>query len=393
MLNYRYDGKLLKYPTGVKMLPSEWDKIKDKLENLRENRSVPLKGDIAFNLKKTLTEADRICINFKNANRELTPRIFKEELDIALEVKKKQKYEKYFVAYFEKFFEDQKQKRGFAKVKTIGSTISLIKKAFPKWDMLTFEDINYTFYDTLDRYMLYNDDKKYSVNYFGNMIRNVKQAMNHAIKEGYTDCIHYQKFKRLTEDVDEIYLSNEEIKLLREAELTISEDLVRDCFLILCYTGLRDSDLKTLTTANIIGDYQTIYKRNQKTGKVTIIPISPIVKSIFEKHNGIPKVVSNQRMNKILKTIGKKAKINREVAVARKEKGELKTTVYKAYDLIGTHTGRRTGLTHMYLNEMNLFEIISISGHSKVAQLQRYLRISSQEVADKVKENKFFKAC
>ena len=63
---------------------------------------------------------------------------------------------------------------------------------------------------------------------------------------------------------------------------------------------------------------------------------------------------------------------------------------YKLWELISTHTGRRTALTNMARQGIDLNDIRNISGHSSLLQLQTYLKIGNEETAKKLLVHPFF---
>ena len=54
------------------------------------------------------------------------------------------------------------------------------------------------------------------------------------------------------------------------------------------------------------------------------------------------------------------------------------------YELIMTHTARRTGATLMYLSGMEIYDIMKITGHSTPAMLKKYIKADQLEVVDKI---------
>ena len=44
------------------------------------------------------------------------------------------------------------------------------------------------------------------------------------------------------------------------------------------------------------------------------------------------------------------------------------------YELIHSHTARRTAATLMYLGGMDVFNICSVTGHSSIAMLKKYIK-------------------
>jgi hypothetical protein len=53
------------------------------------------------------------------------------------------------------------------------------------------------------------------------------------------------------------------------------------------------------------------------------------------------------------------------------------------YDLVGTHTARRSGITNLYLSgKFDMIQMMSISGHKNAEVFREYIRLSSEEIAE-----------
>jgi hypothetical protein len=86
------------------------------------------------------------------------------------------------------------------------------------------------------------------------------------------------------------------------------------------------------------------------------------------------------------------AKLNRKVIIKTSVRGQTVKTEYKLWELISTHTGRRTALTNMARAEISLYDIMKISGHATIRQLQDYLKIDTEETANKLLDHPFYKS-
>ena len=65
---------------------------------------------------------------------------------------------------------------------------------------------------------------------------------------------------------------------------------------------------------------------------------------------------------------------------------------FKKYELIGTHTARRTGATLMYLAGIPIYDIMRVTGHKSVNTLEKYIRADKLEVAQKLRHSyEYFK--
>ena len=54
------------------------------------------------------------------------------------------------------------------------------------------------------------------------------------------------------------------------------------------------------------------------------------------------------------------------------------------YQMVHTHTARRTGATLMYLSGMDVYDIIKITGHSTPMMLKKYIKADKLEVLEKI---------
>ena len=54
------------------------------------------------------------------------------------------------------------------------------------------------------------------------------------------------------------------------------------------------------------------------------------------------------------------------------------------WELVHSHTARRTGATLMYLAGMDYYDIMRITGHTSPTMLKKYIKADSLEVADKI---------
>ena len=163
----------------------------------------------------------------------------------------------------------------------------------------------------------------------------------------------------------------------------------RDRFLIGAFTALRFRDYSILSGLKHSDAFIT--KTSHKTAVKTIIPMHPVIKEILIRRNNIlPKSISNQRMNKQLKVIGKLADINEQLEITTQLVTGLKTESLPKYELITTHTARRSGCTNMYLAGIDIVSIMSFSGHKSTSSFLKYIKASQTEVATRLQNHPFF---
>lgn len=250
----------------------------------------------------------------------------------------------------------------------------------------TFDRINLDFYHDFTDYL--KQDKKFGVNTVGKHIANIKTFLGEATERGVNTKLDYKskRFKVITETVDSIYLTEDEILKIYNHDFSKNKRLerTRDLFIIGCYTGLRFSDFSQLTTDNIKGELITV--KTQKTGEKVVIPLHWTVKNILAKYSetakGLPRDLSNQRMNDYLKEIGREVEINEQIHRIHTKDGLKVTTNVSKWELITTHTARRSFATNLYLTNFPPISIMKITGHRTEKSFMKYIKISQEENAN-----------
>lgn len=217
-------------------------------------------------------------------------------------------------------------------------------------------------------------------------------ALHKAERQGYgvlTDSL--QHYTIPAEDTSSVYLSEKEIQRLNSLELSKEQSRVRDLFVLGCCTALRYSDYTRLTEANFKDNSISIL--TQKTDTRVVIPVHRIVKEIIQRNGGYSFLTykdSQQNFNKMIKRICKKANIMEEVLVERTEGFKKIRKKYKKYELISSHTARRSGATNMYLAGIAPFRIMLITGHKTETAFYRYIRIQKEENAKNLSNHPYF---
>jgi integrase len=221
--------------------------------------------------------------------------------------------------------------------------------------------------------------------------------MNDAFERGHHNCLDYQKssFTKPKEEVNNIYLNMDEILTIKKINYSGRPDLdvARDLFVIAAVTGLRVSDYKKLTNSNIKVHNGTKYLKikTQKTGKIVNIPLHSYILEILKKRNDqFPEMIPEQKINKALKSIGKKAKLNQEVIIERTVGGDLIKTPFKKHKLITNHTARRSFCTNAYKAGMPVFDIMAVSGHTSEKVFYNYIKATPMERLEKISQHAFF---
>lgn len=386
----RYNYQRFKYSTGEKISPQYWDAKSQIITQTKKFKNHVEINTRINNIANALENAYRKLLNDKI---NITNDKLKEELEIALEITEKKKHITFF-EFIDKYIEEGKG------VKTVGSikvyrTTQRHLKDYVKFKNITldFEHIDLDFYNSFIYYLMH--EAKLSTNTIGKHIKTVKAFLNDATDRGLNDNLEFRKkkFKGFREDADKIYLSNNEIDILGDLDLSKLPYLerTRDLFLIGCFTGLRFSDYTQIKKENII-ESNKLKIKSQKTNETVVIPIHSKVQAILEKYNfELPKPITNQKTNEYLKVVGEMAELN-EIVESSITKGgtRIKSTVPK-YQLISSHTARRSFATNLYLADVPAITIMKITGHKSEKVFLQYIRVTQEQNANKLLNHPFFK--
>lgn len=289
-----------------------------------------------------------------------------------------------------------------------------ILKRFIQIYPFTWKDINKALADHFVSFMEKNGYMVTSINKyiicFKAMIQN---AMDQELHNNLIALRAFSKKKiQETDKAKEIYLTKAELQALYEMPLEGLKDKVRDVFLVGCYTCQRFSDYARLEKENFTKTAKgtkVVRIVQEKTGNDVVIPIlNDNLLHIAEKYGyDIPKVndvILNRYIKQILKelssTVPSLARKERTLLTMKereKEKQGLvsferdnKGNVIKPrYELVSSHTARRSGITNLYLSgNFDTYQMMSISGHRDEKTFYEYIKLSSDEVADSIAQKK-----
>ena len=209
--------------------------------------------------------------------------------------------------------------------------------------------------------------------------------LNWATDRGYNTNLDYKKFRPTLKMTQRkvIYLTKDEIARVRDLELSEAQaylDPIRDIFLFCCFSGLRHSDVNNLRRSDVKGDH--IEVTTVKTADSISIELNKVTKAILEKYKDAPfkdgKALpnyTNQAMNRDIKELCKLAGINEEIRVTT-YKGNVRTDkIQPKWELVGTHTGRRTFIVNALSLGITPNIVMKWTGHSDYKAMKPYIDI------------------
>ena len=230
----------------------------------------------------------------------------------------------------------------------------------------------------------------------------LKPLLNAAKAEGFEFGDAYKSLKGKCNDTDAIYLTEEEINkiylldipsLIEAGEIDSKSTIekTRDLFVIACWTGLRRSDVNRLDKATFDIESKTISITAEKTKQKVVIPMHPMVLAIYNKYKGcFPKLCDKGHTIEHLRQCARLAGIDDEVRMVENRGGKVATFIYKKYQLVGMHTGRRSFATNMFKRRFPTIAIMRLTGHTTESNFLKYIKVSPEENAMMMAEE-FFK--
>ena len=179
-----------------------------------------------------------------------------------------------------------------------------------------------------------------------------------------------------------IYLTKEELVKIRDLDLSAAPRLepVRDIFLFCCLTSLRHSDADNLRKTDVKGEH--IEVTTIKTGDSVSIKLNKTTQAILEKYKDIPfpgnralPSFTNQAMNRSIKDLCQLAGIDEPIRITTFKGNVRKDVIHPKWELVGTHTGRRTFIVHALSMNIPPSVVMQWTGHSDYKAMKPYIDI------------------
>lgn len=277
---------------------------------------------------------------------------------------------------------------------------------------IDFREINTAFWDRFKQFCEDEGLMHKSTNKYLAVFRAlISYAQANGIEVSETALQSYHKVPIFDDDSKaKTYLNEQELQALYEMKLSGMKERVRDIFMLGCYLGQRVSDYNNLTKS----DFTTTRRGNrvvsftqEKTNNAVVVPIIyDNVYSIAEKYNyNFPRLshsVINRYIKRILAdlstTLPSLRQTLRTAITLKEQQAEARGTMHferdakgyvvkPRYEMVSTHTARRSCITNLYLsNRFTISQLMSISGHKSEKAFNEYICCSSEEIADVIAE-------
>jgi integrase len=398
VLSFSYSGNRLRIPTNKSINPDLWNKSKKRAKT----NGYPENADINDALDEMATTMNSVYNEFVRNNVDPSKKQLKKAYEQKLHNDRNTPItiKKSFWNVFDQFVEYKKATVSKDVVKDYNNSLrkhwlQVEPQLGRKLRFTDFLDRPNGFVEKFDFYLTNiainsKGEKGLMPNTIGKQFKNTKAFLNYCFDKQIIEPFSLKHMVTVAEETYKVFLTKEELERIQGLEIENQElNKARDLFIVACHIGLRYGDLISLKPVHIQADEIEI-TMNKTTKKVTI-PINTVVRAILNKYNNnLPKPNSITEFNNNIRTIAELADINQEIEIVHKYGNRKVTEVVKKFELISSHTARRSFCTNLFLAGMPSEAIMVFSGHKSSASFMRYLKIDSK-IATKKYKAEFFK--
>lgn len=374
--------------TGEKIPTKAWDADKQKVKHLVITGAYASKiNDKLVHIEKTFEEQTKGV--------DVTPALL-ERIWISLDEKKGISFLEYFEDWVEKSKTEinPKTKRPYSEEtqKKYLRSYRTFKEFCTECYPVNFKGLDDHFHKDIIKWL---ESKDLAENTIGAYLKNIKVcAKDAARKHPVNPFILSQDFFLPSGETHSLYVSLSELEKIRKYIPKEKYLLnVRNWFIIGCFTGLRVSDWWRV--GRIAGDMIYIKpEKTKNTNEAIAIPVLPEVQEVLNTY-GMPYAISEVKFNKWIKDIFKGAGFEEMVYGARSvdvssEKEDTKmrkqTGYFPKWQLISSHTCRRSFATNMYLSGIDTLTIMSITGHRTEKSFLKYIKVTPTQHAERLRD-------
>jgi integrase len=290
------------------------------------------------------------------------------------------------VSGFAAFMQDKQAAVAHSTLKTYKTTFNYLKSFEAKQrTTLEFTSIDAAFKDAFTRYLF--ETVGLTNNSVGKTMVILRSFMLWAKERGYTTHTIDRKLLRREFETEAatIALTDDELQRLEMLELSDMPhlDAARDLFVIGCTTGLRFSDIAALRAEHRHDGFLRI--RTQKTKDPLALPITPRLQAVLAKYPTCEfPVLSHQKMNAYLKELGRLAHLDTPTEIVRYKGGERLAKTVPKYEVLTTHTARRTFITLSLQKGVQAEVVMRVSGHKDMKSFRKYIKYANEYVKDEM---------
>lgn len=394
-----------KFRTPYKVFPKDWNKTDDCLKSSAAGQT---KINAALqNIKSgvmilwadaNIEKMDLTIVDLNQKIKSILDKFKTETTEIKIKDSSSE-FQKAFEAY-KKYLHNTKR-RTTSTINKYNNTKRLLDfYSYHTGKVISFETLDFNFYSDFVTYLYDNEhdvpqsmDKrqrgkiKMKTNSVYKIIKTLKGFLKHSQIHGVTKEMHYQQFTVISEDVEKIALTKNDLELLKNVDLSEYPklDATRDFFLFTCYTGQRYNDVASIQWDDIKGkDWQNADKKTSDKRLVKLLPEALMILNKYKKSMlPIPRI-SNPELNKDIKIVARMAGLTEKIKITEIIRGEKVSNISAKCDLITSHTARRTFITLAAKNGMRQEIGMKMTGHKDSRTYQKYNKISPEMIEEEL---------
>jgi integrase len=393
LLSFNYGEHRLRVSTGISILVSHWD---FKKQRLLEKKDYPEFQEFNLHLSILAKQVINKYNEWLVQRRVPAPDEFKSVIQSQFLLKGPRENKSYFWNMFDDFIKEKS-----FQIKDIADYHQSLRKHLRAAEAFYDHEITFGclkkrangFVYLFEQYMRkealnLKGERGLSTNTIGKQFKNLKVFLRWSFESGLVQPFSLTHLVTYSEEVDHVYLTSEELSRLEQLSLTDEQATVRDLFLIGCETGLRFSDYSCIDTKRIYNNNLEVNPKKNRTARKQlhlIIPISQRFQQIIDARKGQVPQYEEQRLhqfNLVLRALCVQAKIDGVCTIVRQKDGNTVSEQFKKWELVSSHTARRTFCTLKFLAGMPSESIMKFSGHTSERNFLKYLRLDNQLNAD-----------
>ncbi|MBK7032423.1 MAG: phage integrase SAM-like domain-containing protein [Ignavibacteria bacterium] len=399
LLNVWLSGKRIRLATGITIEPRHWlhdrqtVRTSDPQHNAHKKRLDHILRFVTDTFNKLVPSGKDKLMSSKDVE-DFTTRI--KEF-ISPDLVPKDNVPESFVDSFETFISTYtlRTRTGMITSKRPGPTTILhtrrVLKDLKEWSVkrkkpLTYEAIDEAFYQSFYKWL--SDERGLSDASISNHIKALKTFMKWSREKGYHNNNEWEKFWRDRRTGDSMALIVDEIRKIRDIDLSDKPRLarVRDLFLLQLYTGMRYGDIERIGPRNFDDKEGLIRYTSEKSDTECIVPITrPLMKLLERYPSRIFEFPSPVKMNAYLKELGTLVGMTGNITIARYHNGERVEENLRRADMLATHVARRSFSSTSVQFGLSEAVISRVTGHSAKGVLQQhYIILNYAAVRDMV---------
>ncbi len=341
-------GKRKKLPIYISVCPGDFDKKKQRVKV-----KAPFAKDFNLIIEKALADINKIEISYRLAG---------EVLDIDKLVHEYQNPSSRidFIKFWELEMVNQKETKDIATYKQQMSSLRKVKKYK---ESILFYEITPQFFEKMMRH--FERVEKNAPHTLQSVSKNFKKYLHIANNKGIVTPLNYQDIKTLRCVSNRTFLDAAEINKLNKYYTAdfINESLksILGRFLFSCFTGLRISDILSISKENIVGDVLIFFA--QKTGKLQRIQLNQSALSFVGDDTIFTGDYSEPHINRELKTIAKTCGIKKHITF---------------------HVARHSFATNFLICGGRVEVLQKLLGHSNIRETMDYVHIVESVVDQQI---------